>query len=203
MNVSAIEFLGEPHQLDARLDPDHFGPAAEQAVLDAIRDAVHPAVRAPRRLLRHQALEAVIAGLVDVEKRDQVAFAERLAVDVDELAAVRCQHADRHVTGDHRKPHARHLAAPDVHVGAAYLGVRGGEQRRARRQRRRRKLHHPRIGVRCIEHRRADGVTLQRHLHSRRQNARPAPSAFQCISRLPRRVAISSSAAAGPELPAA
>ena len=72
------QLLRQLDHLHARLHPDRFGPSAEQAVVRAVADAVDLARRTLRRLTRDETVVAVVAGLVDVEKGDDVAFLDVL-----------------------------------------------------------------------------------------------------------------------------
>jgi hypothetical protein len=68
---------------------------------------------------------------VDVEKRDDVAFMERVAFDVSERAAKLRDRSDRDVPGNERVRDARQLAVMEVDVGPADLGEQHVEQRGA------------------------------------------------------------------------
>ena len=135
-------------QLDARLHPDRLGPSAEQSLARPVRNSVHFARRAARRLARDETLVAVIAGLVHIEKGDGVALANRVAMNVAEPATGCLDDAHRHMTRNDRKGHVQ-LSMVQMHVGAADLRVQRTEQRSARLQFRRRKLFDDERSVGC------------------------------------------------------
>src|SRR6185436_1900124 len=85
--VERLDALGQRQHAHARLQLDPLGPATEQAVLRARRDAVDLAFRAARAGLRDQAVPAAAADAVDVVEGDQPSGADGSAVDVRERAA--------------------------------------------------------------------------------------------------------------------
>ena len=66
--------------------------------------------------------------------------AMRRPVDAAHVAAHLVGDADRHVARDDRIRHARQPAVPDVHVGAADLGIQRAQEHRTRLERRLREL---------------------------------------------------------------
>ena len=72
------------------------------------------------RLARDEAVPAVVARLVDVEKGDGVAFLDRVTVYVREPATGPFDHTNRHVAGNDWKWNIE-LSAMEMHVGAAHL----------------------------------------------------------------------------------
>ncbi len=123
--------FGQPDHLHARLHPDLLGPAAERPVVGAVGDAVDLARGAARGLLGDEALVAGAAGLVDVEERDEVAFAEGATLHVDDRPAHRLDAADRDMPRHERVGHAAEPPVLQVHVGAAHLAVDRAQQRGA------------------------------------------------------------------------
>jgi hypothetical protein len=63
------------------------GPSAAQSVIEPIGYAVNFALRASRPGFGYQAIPAGIAGTMNVEKRDAIAFAETIAFNVKQIAA--------------------------------------------------------------------------------------------------------------------
>src|SRR5439155_8934787 len=72
----------ELDHLHARLHPDRLGPSAEETVARAVTDAVDFARGTARGLPRDETLVAVVAGFIDVEEGDDVAFFDAIALDV-------------------------------------------------------------------------------------------------------------------------
>ena len=97
-------------------------PTAHQAIAHAVRDAVDLSMRAARRLLRDETVIARSARLMNVEKRDDVALLEWIALDVRDRTAKLLDHTDRHVAGNQRIGDARQLAMVQVNVCPANLG---------------------------------------------------------------------------------
>src|SRR4029079_4623385 len=116
------------HHLHAGLHPDRFGPAAEQSFVGAIADTVDASFRATSRLAGDETVVAVVTGLVDVEEGDDVAFLDRRALDVGELASRRFNDADGDVAGDDREWDVE-AAVVEVDVGSADLRIERPEQR--------------------------------------------------------------------------
>jgi len=81
-------------------------------------------------LARDETVIAVVAGLVDVEEGDDVAFLYGVALDVSDPAPRRFDDADGHVAGDNREWDVE-TTVVEVDVGAANLGVERSEKRGA------------------------------------------------------------------------
>src|SRR6185503_13033893 len=116
------QLLWNLDHLHAGLHPDRLGPTAEQTVVRAVGDLVHFAMRAPRRLARDETVVAVVAGLMDVEEGDDIAFLDRAAIDVSELPARLFDDANRDVPRDDRKWDVE-LSVVKMDVRPAHLGV--------------------------------------------------------------------------------
>jgi hypothetical protein len=69
---------------------------------------------------RDEAEIAVVAGLVDIEKRDDVTFLDRMPFDVGHFPADRLDDAHRHVARNDWERHVE-LAVVQVDVGSAHL----------------------------------------------------------------------------------
>src|SRR6476659_4275940 len=82
-----VELLRQMYELHTRPHVQCLRPAAEQSVLHPVGDAVDFAMRAACGLLRHEAVIARATRLVHVEERDEVAFAERVALHIRQRAA--------------------------------------------------------------------------------------------------------------------
>ena len=91
------QLLRQLDHLHARLHPDRLSPSAEQPVVRAVGDAVDLPRRAARRLPRDEAVVAVVAGLVDVEEGDDVAFLDRSRRSMSRIVPPRLDDADRDV----------------------------------------------------------------------------------------------------------
>src|SRR6185503_310565 len=103
-------------------------PAAEQSFVGAIADTVDASFRATSRLAGDETVVAVVTGLVDVEEGDDVAFLDRRALDVGELASRCFNDADGDVAGDDREWDVE-AAVVEVDVGSADLRIERPEQR--------------------------------------------------------------------------
>src|SRR6185437_851391 len=122
------ELRRELDHLHARFHPDRLRPTAEQSLRRAVGDAVDLALGAFRRLSRDEAVVAGVAGLVDVEKGDDVAFLHGVAPDVEHSAGRLLDDADRDVARDDRKGNAE-TPVMEVYVGSADLRVERAEKR--------------------------------------------------------------------------
>jgi hypothetical protein len=89
---------------------------------------------------------------VDVEEHEAIALGDRGPVDAAHVAANLVGDADRHVARDDRKRHAREPAVPDVHVGAADLGIQRAQEYGSRLKHRLRKLPQLDRHQRCRHH---------------------------------------------------
>ena len=90
--VVGVDALGQGQDAYARPQLDLLGPAPEDSVRGARRDAVDAPVRTARRRAGHQAMPAGAARPVDVVERDEAAELDRPALHVRQRP-VRLHHA--------------------------------------------------------------------------------------------------------------
>jgi hypothetical protein len=98
-------------------------PAAERAVVRAVRDAIHFSLGASRRLFGDEALIASPTSLVHIEEGDEIAFLERLSLNIGDRAANLFEMTNRDMPRYNGIRYASELTVQQMHVGPAYLRV--------------------------------------------------------------------------------
>ena len=84
----------EANAARAGLEIDLLGPTAAQPIVHSVSDAVDFSLWTAGRGFGNQAIPAGVAGAMHVEKGYAIAFAERLAFNVQQFAANLVQTAD-------------------------------------------------------------------------------------------------------------
>ena len=126
-----IHALREAQELHAGLHPDVIRPSAKRSIGHAVRDAVDLSLRAARGLFGDETLVAPSTRFMHIEKGDQVAFLERLAVYIAQFTANGGDLADRHMPRDDRIRHPAQPAVMQMDVGTAHLRKAGAQHRAA------------------------------------------------------------------------
>src|ERR1051326_1460578 len=103
----------------AGLQINLLGPAAAQSIIQSIGNAINFSLRAARRGFRYQTVPTGVAGSMNVEKRDPIAFVKRVAISVEHRAANPAQTADRNMSGHQRVGNTNQSSLLQVDVGAA------------------------------------------------------------------------------------